>query len=157
MSFYMNVLPMLKSYGIDIKVWGADKPHTAKKELVGGFNLSDDKLSKLDPKTADKRHEPVLPINSMTSQLAQILTGGTQTSADLLWLSSGKYYVNTVVYVPSQGGYFHVTNYSNYQDYSNLIIYELKGDDEHQNDGTTQGQAPSDVHTSTSGETVPWM
>lgn len=157
MSFYMNTESMLNDFGTDIKVWGADKPHTAEKELMGGFDLSDDKLSKLDPKLADERHEPVLPINSMTSQLAQILAGGTQTSADLLWLSSGKYYVNTVVYVPTQGGYFHVTNYSNYQDYSNLIIYELKGDDEHQNDGTTQGQAPSDIHTSTSGETVPWM
>ncbi|MDX5121363.1 hypothetical protein SD938_11535, partial [Lactobacillus crispatus] len=84
------------------------------------------------------RHEPVIPVNQLTSQLIQYLTGGTQTNADLMWLSSGKYYVHTMVNVPSQGGLFEVTNSSNYQDYSNLIIYELKGDDAHQHGNSTQ-------------------
>lgn len=133
MSFYMDVASMLDDYGVDIEVRKSDKPHTGKKELVGGFLMSDDQS-----KTAEKRHEPVIPVNQLTSQLIQYLTGGTQTNADLMWLSSGKYYVHTMVNVPSQGGLFEVTNSSNYQDYSNLIIYELKGDDAHQHGNSTQ-------------------
>lgn len=134
MSFYMDVASMLDDYGVDIEVRKSDKPHTGKKELVGGFLMSDDQSEK----TAEKRHEPVIPVNQLTSQLIQYLTGGTQTNADLMWLSSGKYYVHTMVNVPSQGGLFEVTNSSNYQDYSNLIIYELKGDDAHQHGNSTQ-------------------
>lgn len=137
MSFYMDVTSMLNDYGVDIEVYKSQKPHTGKKELVGGFYLSDEQSTLPDEKTAEKRHEPVLPVNSMTSQIIQYLTGGTQTNADLLWLSSGKYYVNTVVKVPTQGGYFRVTNFANYKDYSNLTIYELKGDDEHQDESAT--------------------
>ena len=99
--------------------------------------MSDDQSTLPDEKTAEKRHEPVVPVNQLTSQMMQILTGGSQTNADLMWLSSGVYPVNTVVKVPTQGGYFRVTNFSNYQDYSNLIIYELKGDDEHQDASAT--------------------
>lgn len=159
MSFYMNVSDMLDDYGVDIKVWPAKKPHTSEEQLVGGFSLPSDKLSDLDPKDADERHDPVLPINSMTSELAQILAGGQQTNGDLLWLSSGKYNIGTIVWVPTQMGYYRVTNLSNYQDYSNLIIYELKGDDENQDatDTTTQGQATGDLHTSTGGEDTSWM
>ena len=138
MSFYMDVTSMLDDYGVDIEVWKSDKPHTGKKELVGGFLMSDDQSTLIDEKTAEKRHEPVIPVNQLTSQLIQYLTGGTQTNADLMWLSSGKYYVHTVVNVPSHGGLFEVTNSSNYQDYSNLIIYELKGDDAHQHGNSTQ-------------------
>lgn len=138
MSFYMDVTSMLDDYGVDIEVRKSDKPHTGKKELVGGFLMSDDQSTLIDEKTAEKRHEPVIPVNQLTSQLIQYLTGGTQTNADLMWLSSGKYYVHTVVNVPSRGGLFEVTNSSNYQDYSNLIIYELKGDDAHQHGNSTQ-------------------
>lgn len=134
MSFYMDVASMLDDYGVDIEVRKSDKPHTGKKELVGGFLT----ITLIDEKTAEKRHEPVIPVNQLTSQLIQYLTGGTQTNADLMWLSSGKYYVHTMVNVPSQGGLFEVTNSSNYQDYSNLIIYELKGDDAHQHGNSTQ-------------------
>lgn len=138
MSFYMDVASMLDDYGVDIEVRKSDKPHTGKKELVGGFLMSDDQSTLIDEKTAEKRHEPVIPVNQLTSQLIQYLTGGTQTNADLMWLSSGKYYVHTMVNVPSQGGLFEVTNSSNYQGYSNLIIYELKGDDAHQHGNSTQ-------------------
>lgn len=137
MSFYMDVTSMLDDYGVDIEVWKSDKPHTGEKKLVGGFLMSDDQSTLIDGKTAEKRHEPVVPVNQLTSQMMQILTGGSQTNADLMWLSSGVYPVNTVVKVPTQGGYFRVTNFSNYQDYSNLIIYELKGDDEHQDASAT--------------------
>ena len=138
MSFYMDVTSMLDDYGVDIEVWKSDKPHTGEKKLVGGFLMSDDQSTLIDGKTAEKRYEPVIPVNQLTSQLIQYLTGGTQTNADLMWLSSGKYYVHTVVNVPSQGGLFELTNSSNYQDYSNLIIYELKGDDAHQHGNSTQ-------------------
>lgn len=137
MSFYMDVTSMLDDYGVDIEVWKSDKPHTGEKKLVGGFLMSDDQSTLIDGKTAEKRHEPVVPVNQLTSQMMQILTGGSQTNADLMWLSSGVYPVNTVVKVPTQGGYFRVTNFSNYQDYSNLTIYELKGDDEHQDASAT--------------------
>ena len=137
MSFYMDVTSMLDDYGVDIEVWKSDKPHTGEKKLVGGFLMSDDQSTLIDGKTAAKRHEPVAPVNQLTSQMMQILTGGSQTNADLMWLSSGVYPVNTVVKVPTQGGYFRVTNFSNYQDYSNLTIYELKGDDEHQDASAT--------------------
>lgn len=137
MSFYMDVTSMLDDYGVDIEVWKSDKPHTGKKELVGGFYLSDEQSTLPDEKTAEKRHEPVVPVNQLTSQMMQILTGGSQTNADLMWLSSGVYPVNTMVKVPTQGGYFRVTNFSNYQDYSNLTIYELKGDDEHRDASAT--------------------
>lgn len=54
MSFYMDVASMLDDYGVDIEVRKSDKPHTGKKELVGGFLMSDDQSTLIDEKTAEK-------------------------------------------------------------------------------------------------------
>lgn len=125
-SFYISVKKQLDRYGVDIKVWPAT---SFKKQAYPGGPTIDVTPDQLRDEDAEKRHEPVLPANSRSSQLARLMTGGSQQQADLIWLSSGKYPENTIVEVPTQGGRFKVTNHSNYQDYSDLIVYELKGDD----------------------------
>lgn len=147
---YINVLRQLKKYGVDIKVWSADK--LPKKDLVGGIRPP----AELSEDIAESRHEPVLPFSSTASQIAQLLGGGAQLQGDLLWLSSGKYPINSIVEVPTQGGCFRVVNFSNYQDYSNLIVYELKGDDQHKHGEPIAGaerSVPDSVHLGSGSET----
>lgn len=130
-SFYIDVLSMLKDYGVDIKVYSASADKQDKPNLIGGIPVDDDDDGTQAP--PEERHEPVVPVNSMTSQLAVMLSGGVEKQADLLWLSSKLYPINTVVEVPTQGQKYKVTSYSNYQDYSQLVVYQLKGDDHHPN------------------------
>lgn len=125
-SFYISVKSQLKKYGVDIKVWTAKDFH---KQAYPGGPTIDVTPDQLNDEDAELRHEPVLPVNNRTAQLARLMSGGSQLQGDLLWLSSGKYSEDTIVEVPTQGGRFKVTNHSNYQDYSDLIVYELKGDD----------------------------
>lgn len=122
-KLYIDVKKMLADYGTDITVY---KPSSGGYKYIGGIRIPVD-----DDSEAEPRHEPVIPTSSRTSMLGTILAGGTQVTADLVWLSSGKYPVGTVVDVPTQGGKYRVVSFSNYTDYSNLIEYGLKGDDKH--------------------------
>lgn len=127
-SFYLSFKDMLQEYGVDITVYPYSSPAKKPKfHYEGGIKIpNEDDLVK--PET---RHEPVLSANSHNSFMAQFVAGGTKTQVDLIWLSSKKYPKGTTVDVPSQEGKYRVVGYSNYQDYSDVIIYELKGDDKH--------------------------
>lgn len=122
-KLFIDVKGMLANYGTDITIYA---PNSGKYEYVGGI-----KVPLEDEGEPEQRHEPVIPASSRASMLGMIFAGGTQVNADLVWLSSGKYPVGTVVDVPTQGGKYRVVSYSNYTDYSNLIEYALKGDNEH--------------------------
>lgn len=129
-SFYLAFKDMLKEYGVDIVVYPysrpSDMPHF---HYVGGIKVDDGETDLVKKET---RHEPVLPANSQSSILGQFLSGGLKAQVDLIWLSSGGLYPkNTIVDIPSQGGKFRVINFSNYKDYSDVVIYGLKGDDQH--------------------------
>lgn len=117
---YINVAGMLSSYGTDITVY---KP--AQAERVGGFDFGP---SFGDP---EKRHEPVLPANTAKSILASFVTGGQVEDYDLVWLSTGQYPLGTKVEAKTQGKTCKVVGIANYTDYSNLYVYELKGDSQH--------------------------
>lgn len=121
---------MLNDFGVDIKVYPYKSDSNKQKyHYVGGIKTPSDKITDDE---VELRHEPVVP-NSRVSFMAQFLPGGEMKQADLIWISTKKYPINTVVEVASQGGKFRVMNYANYQDYSDAIIYELKGDDKHPN------------------------
>lgn len=128
-SFYLVFKNMLKEYGVDIVVYpyskSSDMSHF---HYVGGIKVNDGETDLIKKET---RHEPVLPANSQSSILGQLLSGGVKAQIDLIWISSQLYPINTIVDVPSQGSKFRVINYSNYQDYSDVVIYGLKGDDQH--------------------------
>ena len=127
MSFYISTQSMLDRYGVDLKVW--PKAQT-KVDYVAGVPVST--ATQADPET---RHEPVLPFSSRSAGLVALYAGGAQLDVDLLWLSTGDYPKNTVVEVPTQGGKYRVVGKSNYKDYSDLVVYQLKGDDEHSDTG----------------------
>ena len=126
MSFYIAVNSLLAKYGTNIKVW---RPSQSKPRYVAGVRVDN------QPEAPEERCEPVLPYSSRSAALAVIYSGGVQLDVDLLWLSTGDYPKNTVVEVPTQGGKYRVVGKSNYQDYSDLIVYQLKGDDEHNDTG----------------------
>ena len=120
---------MLQEYGVDITVYPYSSPAKKPKfHYEGGIKVLDeeDDLGK-----SETRHEPVLPFNSQSSFMAQFLAGGVKTQVDLVWLSSKQYPMGTTVDIPSQNGKYRVVSYSNYQDYSDVIICQLKGDDKH--------------------------
>lgn len=129
MSLYINVASMLHDYGVDIKVWDASKIPKGKR--VAGILQPVD----LDKAEFESRHEPVLPFSANSAGIVAYLSGGAQLDVDLLWLSTGSYPKNTIVEVPSQGGRYRVTGLASYQDYSDLTVYQLKGDDEHSDTG----------------------
>ncbi|MBP2057893.1 hypothetical protein J2Z60_001068 [Lactobacillus colini] len=129
MSFYIDVKGMLKDYGTDIKVY---KPNDTNDNhnfhFVAGIR---DSSENEDYEAPELRHEPFLPNSNSSAQLAQLLSGGASIQGDYIWLSSDKYPIGTIVESETQGGKYRVISYSNYQDYSNLIVYELKGDKQH--------------------------
>lgn len=122
---YIDVSGMLSSYGTDITVY---KPVQA--ELVGGFDFGP---AFGDP---EDRHEPVLPANKAKSVLASFATGGQVEDYDFVWLSTGKYPMGTRVDAKTQGQSCKVVGIANYTDYSNLYVYELKGDSQHDQSST---------------------
>lgn len=128
-NFFISFKGMFEEYGVDIKVYPyikpSSKPHY---HHVGGIKVPSDDDTPVD---AESRHEPVLPNSAQSSLMAQFLSGGEMTQADLLWISSKKYPINTKVEVASQSGTFRVVSCSDYQGYSDVVIYELKGDDKH--------------------------
>ena len=128
-SFFLSFKDMMQEYGVDITVYPYSSPAKKPKfHYEGGIKVIDEEDDLVKPET---RHEPVLSANSHNSFMAQFGAGGTKTQVDLIWLSSKKYPKGTTVDVPSQEGKYRVVGYSNYQDYSDVIIYELKGDDKH--------------------------
>lgn len=128
-KFYLSFKEMLAEYGVDITVYpnskNSDKSHY---HYVGGIKVPDEQGALIEP---EKRHEPVLPLNSKNSIMAQFLSGGAKETTDLIWISTKLYPMQTIVEVASQNGKFRVVNYSNYKDYSDVVIYGLKGDDKH--------------------------
>lgn len=129
---YIKVKRLLKKYGVDLQVWSYDK---IKQSDDTSFLFGDDEpagadLSQIEP---DKLHEPVLPVSSSDTQLAQIITGGIELQNNLIWLSSGDYPVDSIVKISTQDGTYKVTGRSSYHGYSDLIIYSLKGDSAHDN------------------------
>lgn len=126
MNFYIAVNSMLAKYGTNIKVW---RPSQSKPRYVAGVRVDN------QTEAPEERCEPVLPYSSRSAALVAIYSGGVQLDVDLLWLSTADYPKNTVVEVPTQGGKYRVVGKSNYQDYSDLIVYQLKGDDEHNDTG----------------------
>lgn len=129
---YIKVKQMLKKYGVDLQVWSYDKikQNDDTSSLFGDDEPAGSDLSQIEP---DKLHEPVLPVSSSDTQLAQIITGGIELQNDLIWLSSGDYPVDSIVKVSTQDGTYKITGRSSYHGYSDLIIYSLKGDSEHDN------------------------
>lgn len=128
-SFYLSFKDMLKEYGVDIVVYPYSRPSDMSDfHYLGGIKANDGEIDPVNKKT---RHEPVLPANSQSSILGQFVSGGLKAQVDLIWISSGLYPKNTIVDIPSQGGKFRVINFSNYKDYSDVVIYGLKGDDQH--------------------------
>lgn len=128
-SFYLAFKDLLAEYGVDITVYSYSKPSNMPHfHYVGGIKVN---YGETDSTKKETRHEPVLPANSQNSILGQFLAGGIKAQIDLIWISSQLYPINTIVDVPSQGGKFRVINLSNYQDYSDVVIYGLKGDDQH--------------------------
>lgn len=128
-SFFLSFKDMLQEYGVDITVYPYSSPAKKPKfHYEGGIKIPNEEDDLVKPET---RHEPVLSANSHNSFMAQFVAGGTKTQVDLIWLSSKKYPKGTTVDVPSQEGKYRVVGYSNYKDYSDVIIYELKGDDKH--------------------------
>lgn len=118
---------MLSAFGTDIKVWSADK--LAKTKTVGGLVITHE-LSEND---AESWHEPIVPFSSSTSELANLVSGGTAVNADFLWYSNHLYPINSIVEVPSQSKRYRVMARANYVDYTDpiTVIYQLKGDDQH--------------------------
>jgi len=128
-SFFLSFKDMLQEYGVDITVYPYSSPAKKPKfHYEGGIKVPDEEDDLVKSET---RHEPVLPFNSQSSFMAQFLAGGVKTQVDLVWISSKQYPMGTTVDIPSQNGKYRVVSYSNYQDYSDVIIYQLKGDDKH--------------------------
>lgn len=130
MSFYISFKDMINEFGVDLTVTPyvspSNSPHF---HYVGGERVKNDETPKAQP---EARHEPVVPFNSQTSFMAQFVAGGEIEQADLLWISTKLYPKNTVVELPSQPGQkYRIINSSNYQGYSDVVIYELKGDSKH--------------------------
>lgn len=116
---------LLKRRGVDIQVWSADKLGTG--TVVDGVPVKAT-TENVEP---EDRHEPVVPYSSF-SHMSMFSAGGTQENVDLLWFSTAQYPKNTIVNIPSQGGKYKVMNNNNYLDYSDTLVYELKGDDHNQ-------------------------
>lgn len=130
MSFYISFQAMINDYGVDLTVTPYDGSDDTKYKWIGGERVPVDDDAKAEP---EQRHEPVLPFNTSNSFMAQFVSGGALTQADLLWISTKLYPIQSIVEIPSQPGEkYRIINRSNYQGYSDVVIYELKGDDEHQ-------------------------
>lgn len=131
--FYISVKDMLDSYGVEVNVFPhqdeSKKPHY---HYVGGIRIDDEQdETKAQPEV---RNEPVVPFNSSSSFVTQLVAGGAIAQGDLLWISTAKYPKNTLVQVPSQGNLvYRVVDFSDYRGYSDAVIYVLKGDDKHPN------------------------
>ncbi|RVU70165.1 MULTISPECIES: hypothetical protein [Lactobacillus] len=130
MSFYMSFKSMLDSFGVDLTVYPHDKSKPSYRYL-GGRKIPVEGTTAPEP---IKVHEPVVPANQFSAILSSYVDGGNLEEYDLLWFSSGKYAIDTVIQVPSQGNRkYKVVDMSDWQGYSDVCIYMLKGDAEHPN------------------------
>ena len=130
-NFFLSFKDMLQEYGVDIVVSPYSSPTKKPKfHYEGGIKVPDVKDIQ---DVLETRHEPILPLNSQSAFMTQFLSGGVMTQGNLIWLSTKKYPKGTVVDIKSQGGKYRVVDYSNYRDYSDVVIYQLKGDDKHSN------------------------
>lgn len=124
MGMYIPVKELIRDFGHDIKVWDADKFKPSKN--IAGIPQK----VFLTAEEAEVLHEVIYPY-SERSQLATYLTGGNQVQIDLIWLSTHRFPKDTIVEVANLNRKFKVVAIANWQDYSDLIVYELKGDDQH--------------------------
>lgn len=126
---YLKFKRIINKYGVDLIVYPYDSPKSqAKYHYVGGRRVPVDTENQTDPL---KLHEVVIPPDK-TSFTAQFADGGQLMQADLLWISTHKVPINSIVEVPSQPDTkYRVTDYSNFQGYSDTVIYLLKGDSQH--------------------------
>lgn len=125
MASKLMMAKLIKRKGVDINVWSADRLGT--NDPVDGIP----QVATTKNVEPEKRHEPILPYTA-DSHLLLLEPGGAQVDVDLLWISTGKYPANTIVETPTQEGKYKVVAFKNYQDYSDVVIYELKGDDHNQ-------------------------
>lgn len=123
MAFFMDVSDMIDDFGVDIKVW---KPDDQVSQAYPGGQTTDIDLSE---EKAEPRHEPVMPVNPNSALARSIIAGGGQLRGKLVWYSTSHYETGTIVYVPSQFGYYKVTNYGGWETYSHFYEYLLQGDD----------------------------
>ena len=123
MAFFMDVSDMIDDFGVDIKVW---KPDDQTSQAYPGGQTTDIDLSE---DKAEPRHEPVMPVNPNSALGRSIIAGGGQLQGKLVWYSTSHYETGTIVYVPSQFGYYKVTDYGVYEPYAHFYEYLLQGDD----------------------------
>ena len=124
----MKMAPLLKKYGVDIEVWPADAlKGNNDPEIVDGIPVKKATAS-VEP---EHRHEPIVPYSTFTQQW-MLAAGGNQSNFDLMWFSTKLYPQGTVLNIPSQGGKYRVTDIENLLDYSDVVGYQLKGDDHNQ-------------------------
>lgn len=126
----LHMAGLIRQFGVDISVWSADSlkgDHTP----VDGIPVKKATVTV----TPDSLHEPVIPHSTSYDSFSQALmmaAGGSQSDYDLLWVSTHKYPKDSIVHVPSQGGKYRLTDVTDWRDYSDVIIYQLKGDDKNQ-------------------------
>lgn len=127
---YLKFKRIIRKYGVDLTVYPYSSPKNQPKfHYVGGRRVPVEDDKQPEPL---KLHEPVAPPDK-TSFSAQFVNGGELTQADLIWVSTHKVPINSIVEVPSQPDTkYRVTDYANYQAYSDAAIYLLKGDSQHQ-------------------------
>ncbi|MGO2858849.1 hypothetical protein LASUN_13030 [Lentilactobacillus sunkii] len=123
----LKMASLIRRKGVDINVWSADRLRDASDGPHDGIP-GQETTNNIEP---EQRHEPILPYSTFAHSLV-MAAGGAQSNVQLLWVSTQLYPDNTIVEIPSQGGKYKATHTSNLQDYSDVVIYELEGDDEHQ-------------------------
>lgn len=130
MSFYISFADMLNEFGVDLTVTPYRSPvKTPHFHYVAGEKVEDDGTPTAQP---EQRHEPVVPASSHNALMTEFITGGAVEQADLIWYSTKLYPKQSIVEIPSQPGErYRIINSSNWQGYSDVVIYELKGDDKH--------------------------
>lgn len=129
--FFLPVGNLIHYYGRDINVFVLPEA----KRVDGVWDKP--KLSDITPL---KKHEVVVPASALQEWTAQFVAGGGNLVGDVLWLSLGDYpKLRTIVQIASSGKYFKVMDGSafghklpngGYEGYSDLKIYQLKGDSE---------------------------
>lgn len=130
MSFYISFADMLNEFGVDLTVTPYQSPaKTSHFHYVAGEKVEDDETPTAQP---EQRHEPVVPASSHNALMTEFMTGGAVEQADLIWYSTKLYPKQSIVEIPSQPNErYRIINSSNWQGYSDVVIYELKGDDKH--------------------------
>lgn len=155
MSFHINPSRLVHKFGVEVKVWSAEQFN---EQAYPGAQTSQFDINNLSEDKADKLNEPVVPASSHLAQLLSQLNGGGEVQGDLLWLSLNQYPIKSVVFVPSQGGYYQVSNGSSYAGHTKppFYEYELKGVDQDGTntfeDATNSGSIPDNLYPESGSE-----